>query len=82
MVQLPTVTQTLAFYLAPLLGLAGMILALITLLAPTLMLHDQVVFFAVRPFSVLDPSKVVDGPSVFMGVLGKHLIAYPCIAPN
>jgi len=68
------VSKAVTLYLAPLLALTALILTLFALLAPTLLLHDQVSLLTVLPSTALTQSgssKAVDGPSVFIGVLGK-----------
>ncbi|KAF4623331.1 hypothetical protein D9613_001816 [Agrocybe pediades] len=67
-------SKAVTLYLAPLLMLTSLILSLFALLAPTLLLHDQVSLLMVSPSAALTQSgstKGVDGPSVFIGVLGS-----------
>lgn len=66
-------SRTITLYLAPVLGLTATILSLLAYLAPTLLLHSQVAFLVVSPSTDLfqpGSSESVDGPSVFIGVLG------------
>jgi hypothetical protein len=69
-----TFSQATVLYIAPLLALTAIILALFALLAPTLFLHDRVALLTVLPSASLQSgsSNAVDGPSIFMGVLGKY----------
>jgi len=72
-------SKAVTLYLAPLLALTAIILSLLAFLAPTLLLHDQVSLLTVVPSTALletGSSKGVDGPSVFLGVLGS------CSRPN
>lgn len=71
---IPTFSQATVLYVAPLLALTAIILALFALLAPTLLLHDRVALLTVLPSTSLQSrsSNAVDGPSIFMGVLGKY----------
>ncbi len=62
--KLPNFWQSVAFYVAPLFGLAGIVISLVALLAPTLFLHDGVSFISIQP------EFKEDGPNVFMGLLG------------
>ncbi|CAA7266468.1 unnamed protein product [Cyclocybe aegerita] len=67
-------SKAVILYLAPLLSLTAILLSLFALLAPTMLLHDQVALLTVLPSTTLvqpGPSQAVDGPSVFMGVLGS-----------
>lgn len=66
-------SKAITLYLAPLLALTAIILSLLAYLAPTLLLHDQVALITVVPSTALvqlGTSQSVDGPSVFLGVLG------------
>ena len=66
-------SKAVTLYLAPLLALTAIFLSLFALLAPTLLLHDRVALLTVVPSTALmqtGSSKGVDGPSVFMGLLG------------
>ena len=72
-------SKAVTLYLAPLLGLTALILSLLAFLAPTLMLNDQVALLMILPSTALSqpgPSKGIDGPSVFMGVLGENYPLY------
>lgn len=67
-------SKAVTLYLAPLLALTAIILSLFAFLAPTLLLHDRVALLTVVPSTALletGSSQVVDGPSAFLGVLGK-----------
>jgi hypothetical protein len=66
-------SKAVTLYLAPLLALTAILLSLFALLAPTLLLHDRVALLTVVPSTALiqtGSSTGVDGPSVFMGLLG------------
>ncbi|KDR85025.1 hypothetical protein GALMADRAFT_233596 [Galerina marginata CBS 339.88] len=67
-------SKAVTLYLAPLLALTAIILSLFAFVAPTLLLHDQVSLLMVVPSTALlqpGSSKGIDGPSVFLGVLGS-----------
>jgi hypothetical protein len=67
------IVDLLTLYLPPLFALTAILLSLFALLAPTLLLHDQVALLTVVPSTALIQNgslKGVDGPSVFMGLLG------------
>jgi hypothetical protein len=67
-------SKAVTLYLAPLLALTAILLSLFALLAPTLLLHDRVALLTVVPSTALiqtGSSTGVDGPSVFMGLLGS-----------
>jgi len=67
-------SKAITLYLAPLLALTAILLSLFAYLAPTLLLHDQVALVTVVPSMALvqaNASHGLDGPSVFMGVLGS-----------
>ncbi|KAJ2927185.1 hypothetical protein H1R20_g9934, partial [Candolleomyces eurysporus] len=69
--------RTITLYLAPALALTATILSLLAFLAPTIALPGQVALLAVTPSTVLSqpgPSQVIDGPSVFLGILDAGLI--------
>ncbi|KAF5314039.1 hypothetical protein D9611_006897 [Ephemerocybe angulata] len=82
-------SRTITLYLAPLLALTATILSLLAYLAPTLLLNDQVALLVVSPSTALSqsgPSQKIDGPSVFLGVLGscarsKNDAPLNCTAP-
>ncbi len=66
-------SKAVTLYLSPLLALTAIFLTLFTYLSPTLMLHDQVALLTVTPSLSLiqdGPQEDVDGPSLFLGVLG------------
>ncbi|KAH6917350.1 hypothetical protein BKA70DRAFT_1251951 [Coprinopsis sp. MPI-PUGE-AT-0042] len=67
-------SKAVTLYLAPLLALTATILSLFAFLAPTLLLHNQVSLLVVSPSTSLSqpgPSRSIDGPSVFLGMLGS-----------
>jgi hypothetical protein len=66
-------SKAITLYLAPLLALVTIFLTLFALLAPTLLLRDQVALLTVIPSTALQSQslKSFDGPSVFMGILGS-----------
>ncbi|EAU93013.1 hypothetical protein CC1G_06733 [Coprinopsis cinerea okayama7 len=67
-------SKATTLYLAPVLALTATILSLFAFLAPTLLLHDRVALLTVTPSTTLSqpgPSKSIDGPSVFIGILGS-----------
>ena len=66
-------SKAITLYLAPLLALTAIFLSLFAYLAPTLLLHDKVALVTVFPSTALiqaNASRSLDGPSIFMGVLG------------
>ncbi|KAI0283300.1 hypothetical protein BGY98DRAFT_1183960 [Russula aff. rugulosa BPL654] len=66
-------------YLAPILSFISFILVIIAYVAPTIILHSQVALLVVSPLLELsDPSSSneIDGPTVFLGLLGS------CSRPN
>lgn len=69
---IPSFSQAIALYVAPLLALTAIVLTLFALLAPTFLLHDRVALLTVLPSTTLQPnsSEAVDGPTLFMGLLG------------
>ena len=70
-------SNALALYLAPLLSLTAVLLVLFSYLSPAAMLHTQVSLLVVKPSLLLSPNPSndnVDGPSVFLGALGKSFI--------
>lgn len=74
-------SKAITLYLAPLLALTAIILSLLAYLAPTLVLHDQVALVTVVPSTALqlvqtNNASNVDGPSVFIGVLGMILLLF------
>jgi hypothetical protein len=77
-------SKAVTLYLAPLLFLAAIFLSLFAYLAPTILLHDQVALLAVVPSaSSTQPnsSQNVDGPSVFLGILGMcQVLDLQCLA--
>lgn len=66
-------------YLAPILSFTSFILVLFAYVAPTLILHSRVALLVVSPsLQLSDPTstKGIDGPTVFLGLLGS------CSRPN
>lgn len=62
-------------YISPLLALAAVILSFIAFLSPITLLHDQVALITITPSTSLiqtGSSQDVDGPSVFLGLLGVY----------
>jgi len=71
-------SKAVTLYLAPVLALTAILLTLFALLAPTLLLNDQVALLTVTPSTaLLQPrsSNSIDGPSIFLGVLGKKKLS-------
>ncbi|KAJ6519856.1 hypothetical protein C8R45DRAFT_1085797 [Mycena sanguinolenta] len=68
-------SKAATLYLAPVLTLTAILLSLFAYLAPVLLLHDKVSLLAVTPSTALiqnaTHAAAVDGPSVFLGVLGS-----------
>ncbi|RDB28799.1 hypothetical protein Hypma_015489 [Hypsizygus marmoreus] len=58
-------SKAVVLYLAPLLTLTTIVLSVIVFLSPVIILHDQVALLTVTPL------KGLDGPSVFLGLLGS-----------
>ena len=72
-------SKAVTLYLAPLLALTAILLSLFAYLAPTLLLHDKVALVTVVPSTALvqaNASRDLDGPSIFMGVLGMKIILF------
>jgi hypothetical protein len=66
-------SKAATLYLAPVLTLTAIILSLFAYLAPVLLLQTKVALLTVTPSTALvqNASHAVDGPSVFLGVLGS-----------
>jgi len=66
-------SKSATLYLAPLLALTALLLSLFSFLAPVVLLHDRVALLTVTPSTSLSSNQTtnVDGPSVFLGALGK-----------
>lgn len=69
-------SKAITLYLAPLLALTAILLTTFAFLSPVVMLHGQVALLTVTPSTSLIPtnsssSQSVDGPSVFLGLLGS-----------
>jgi len=84
-------SKAITLYLAPLLALTAILLSLFAYLAPTFLLHDKVALVTVVPSTALipnsDSSQNLDGPSIFMGVLGScskrsNSASINCTAPS
>ncbi|KAF9044728.1 hypothetical protein BDZ89DRAFT_158739 [Hymenopellis radicata] len=63
--------KAVTLYLTPILALTAVVLSLLTFLAPTLILHDQVSLLQVFPSSDPSTGDQFDGPSVWVGLLGS-----------
>ena len=71
-------SKAVTLYLAHF-SLTAILLSLFAFLAPTLLLHDRVALLTVTPsVSLTQPgsSQDVDGPSIFLGLLGMVLRPY------
>jgi len=69
-------SNAVALYLAPILSLTAVLLASLSYLSPVIMLHNQVSLLVVKPSLLLSPNPSkdkIDGPSVFLGPLGKAI---------
>ncbi|KAF5311745.1 hypothetical protein D9619_003229 [Psilocybe cf. subviscida] len=82
-------SKAVSLYLAPALCLTAVILTLLSLLAPSLILHDQVAFLTVVPSTALQgPSSAnVDGPTIYLGVIGScarknNAAEFNCTVPS
>jgi len=83
-------SKAVTLYLAPLLALTAIVLSVFAFLSPTVMLHDQVALLTVTPSTSLiqtGPSRDIDGPSLFLGVLGScsrinHDASINCTSPT
>ncbi|KAF8216203.1 hypothetical protein K438DRAFT_1800247 [Mycena galopus ATCC 62051] len=67
-------SKAATLYLAPVLTLTAILLSLFSYLAPVLLLQDKVSLLTVTPSTALiqnAPHAALDGPSVFLGVLGS-----------
>lgn len=72
-IMLNQLSNAVALYLAPVLSLTAVLLALFSYLSPAVMLQTRVALLVVKPSLLLlpNPSKdQTDGPSVFLGALG------------
>lgn len=72
-------SKAATLYLAPVLSLTSFFLVLFAYVAPTIILHSRVALLVVSPsLQLSDPSstKEIDGPTVFLGLLGS------CSRPN
>lgn len=70
-------SKTVTLYLAPVLALTSLFLILFAYVAPTIILHSKVALLVVSPSLELTNSSAsqgVDGPTVFLGVLGTCLV--------
>jgi len=71
---LSSLSKAILTYVAVVLTLTAIILSLFSYLAPVLLLHDKVSLLTVTPSTALFQnvsSHAVDGPSLFLGVLGS-----------
>ncbi|KAG6911941.1 hypothetical protein DXG01_000189 [Tephrocybe rancida] len=82
-------SKATTLYLAPLLLLAALLLSTFAFLAPAVMLHDQVALLTVTPSTSLvqGGGDNVDGPSIFLGLLGscskvKNSAQVNCTSPT
>ncbi|KAF7347801.1 hypothetical protein MVEN_01537600 [Mycena venus] len=82
-------SKAATLYLAPVLTLTAIILSLFAYLAPVLLLQDKVALLTVTPSTALvqNASHAVDGPSLFLGVLGscsrpKNNAGINCTSPT
>lgn len=62
-------SKAVALYLAPLLMLTSILLTFFAFFAPVGLLHNQVALIVVGPQRA-DNGATVDGPKVFLGLLG------------
>ncbi|KAN0125131.1 hypothetical protein V8E52_001683 [Russula decolorans] len=72
-------SKAATLYLSPILSLTSFILVLFAYVAPTIILHSRVALLVVSPsLQLSDPTstKEIDGPTVFLGLLGS------CSRPN
>ena len=71
------VSKAVTLYLAPVLSLTALLLALFAFLAPVLLLEDRVALLSVTPSTAItDPGQTssnIDGPTAHMGALGMTL---------
>lgn len=68
------ISKATTLYLTPVLMLTSLFLVLFAYLSPAVMLHSHVSLLTVTPSSVLTQpgsNQNVDGPSMFLGILGK-----------
>ena len=63
-------SKAVILYLAPLLTITALLLSIFAFLSPVVMLQDRVALLTVTPLVQTGSSQSVDGPSVFLGVLG------------
>lgn len=83
LIMIAGLSKAATLYLAPVLTLTAIILSLLVYLAPVLLLHDKVALLTVTPSTALfqnASSHAIDGPSVFLGVLGNTSAPFrpPC----
>lgn len=70
-------SKAVTLYLAPVLSLTALLLALFAFLAPSIMLRDSVALLSVTPSTALKGpggSGNVDGPTVRIGALGACIL--------
>jgi hypothetical protein len=75
--------KAVALYLAPALSLTSLVLAILVFLAPSMVLHTDVSLLQVYPSSANlasgSASAHIDGPSVWLGVIGSsHPLRAAC----
>ncbi|KAN0100653.1 hypothetical protein V8E55_000637 [Tylopilus felleus] len=87
---LANISKATTLYLTPVLMLTSLFLILFAYLAPAVMLRSQVSLLTVTPSTVLTlpgSNQVVDGPSMFIGLLGSctkpnRTVALTCTSPS
>jgi hypothetical protein len=78
-------SKAVTLYLAPVLMLTALFLTFFAYFAPVLMLQDQVALVTVTPSTALTQgglSKNIDGPSVFIGLLGMFIATSSSMIPS
>lgn len=63
-------SKAVILYLAPLLMITALLLSIFAYLSPVVMLQDRVALLTVTPLVQAGSTQSVDGPSIFLGVLG------------
>ncbi|KIY71597.1 hypothetical protein CYLTODRAFT_389979 [Cylindrobasidium torrendii FP15055 ss-10] len=64
-------SKAVTLYLTPVLALTAVVLSVLAFLAPTLVLQDRVALLTVTPSFDNDSGEQLDGPSLFLGLLGS-----------
>lgn len=76
-----TIVKLVPLYLAPVLALTSTLLTLFVYLSPAAMLHTQVALMTISPGRTIplpnDVKDSVDGPTIFMGMLGALWLNIP-----